>query len=278
MTFQPTRLGNAVRVGLAAFGVIVSCLLSGSAALAAELSVRNIRIRPGATRTLVVMGSIHREETYGVTIMLELVGQPDNVGTVTFTPVGGAPRLAPGGSAIGRGTVSVRQRDGEPDEVRVDQPIRVAVDILQLGDPWPERGSFSAFDTGLTLSKALNGALDDNGTFLYAPVSFTGSLAGFPVVASPDARGTWNVTLTTSGGGSGWEGVGTALVDGTITVVPASCLTDRDCVDTNPCTMDRCRSGVCRHVTMSEGACVESHLGKKRRTSTSPRRPGSSSD
>lgn len=251
--------------------------LSTGTASAAELSVGSTRIRPSATRSVIVAGAVDGEETYGVTIMVELVPRPGNIGSVAFTTVADAKSI-PGSAALRRGSVSVHSRVGEPDEVRITRARPADVDVVQLGDPWPDRGNFSSFDTDLSGSPTLNGAVDDNGTFLNAPVSFSGALASFPIAASPDARGVWDVLLATSKGESGWENVATTLVAGTVTVSPRDCTADRECVDANSCTLDRCRSGACEHVLLDNAACVDAHPGKKRKAANNPRRAGSRSD
>ena len=149
-----------------------------------SLSAGDVALVPGGSGYVVISGDIDGNATFGVTIMAEIVPRPENTGTVTFTP-------AP------------------------------TVDIFQLDDPWPGAGAFSPFDTDLTGSMTLNGSVDDNGTFLKEPLVFSGALAAFPVVASADAEGIWDVVLSTSVGGSSWEGVGKILVPGTVRIVSA---------------------------------------------------------
>ncbi|UCC30029.1 MAG: hypothetical protein JSU86_17750 [Phycisphaerales bacterium] len=170
-----------------AIGVTAGWLLSWSALQAAELSVSSMSMVQGTSANVVVSGKITGEATVGVTIVLGVVPQPGAVGTVEFTP-------AP------------------------------SVDIVQLGDPWPGAGTFSAFDTDRTTSSTWNGIVDDDGEFLPEPetVSFDGAVAGFPVIASADALGVWEVSLSTPAVDSSWQSLATTLVAGTITVVEAA--------------------------------------------------------
>jgi hypothetical protein len=161
----------------------VGALLCGATLEAAELSVGNVAMPSNSTATVVVSGNIAAESTFGVNIQVEILSRVGSTGTVTFT-------AAP------------------------------PTDITQLGDPWPGVGTFSTYDTDMTGSPALNGSVDDNGTFVPGPVTFSGALAGFPVRASAGAGGVWDVVLSTSGGDSAWEGLVTTLVAGTITVSP----------------------------------------------------------
>ena len=119
------------------------------------------------------------------------------------------------------------------------------MDIIEGEDPWPSVGAFSAFDTDSTASTMLNGVVSDNGTFLPAPLVFSGDLAEFPVIASADADGVWDVLLTTSQGASGWEGVTTGLTAGTLTVTNDACILHTECDDTNECTDNACVAGLC---------------------------------
>ena len=77
---------------------------------------------------------------------------------------------------------------------------------------------FIIYDTTITGSGLLNGSWDDNGTGLPGPVTCSGDLSGFPVRASSDADGIWDVVLSTALGSSAWEGIATTLVEGTVTV------------------------------------------------------------
>ena len=148
----------------------------------ASLSVADTVLVPGRSAYVVVQGEIDGDETFGVTLMVEIVSREDNTGTVTFTP-------AP------------------------------PVDIFPLDDPWPGDGTFTPFDTDLSGSDTLNGSVDDDGNFEPAPVTFSGRMAAFPVTASLDADGIWDVRISTSVGDSGWEGVATILGQGTIRIV-----------------------------------------------------------
>ncbi len=151
---------------------------------AALISVASVVTQQGATTDAIILASIDGDSTDRVEIFVELIPRAGTLGTVVFTP-------AP------------------------------PTDILQIDDPWAGAGSFGAFDTDATGSSVLNGSSTDNGTFVAAPLTFTGSLASFPVAISADAAGVWDVVLATSAGISGWKDVATTLAPGTITVVPA---------------------------------------------------------
>ena len=182
---------------------------------AAELSVVSMAMPPDTTVALVVSGDVTGEDTYGVTVMVELVTRTGNTGTLAFT-------------------------------------MEPPVDIVQLGDPWPDGGTFTPFDTGLTGSVSLNGSVDDNGTFIPAPVTYSGELSGLPVISSAGAEGVWDVVLSTSVGESSWEGLATTLVSGTITVTAGACVTDEDCADGAACTADTCPAGICDYEDLCE--------------------------
>ena len=186
----------------ALLGVLLFCMITGAhLAAGADLSVADLALPPGESGKLIVSGQIAGDATFGVTILLEIVPRDGSLGSVSFTPATG------------------------PGEV----------DIVQVGDPWPGVGSFTAFDTdptpGGTGSPLFNGSIDDNGTFLPEPLTFTGPLAGFPIIASSDARGVWDVLLSTSVGDSLWEGVSTTLIGGVITVAATPCSLDGECDD-----------------------------------------------
>jgi hypothetical protein len=138
----------------------------------------------GGTSEVVVYGQIGGQSTYGVTIMAELVPSTGSVGSLVFTP-------AP------------------------------PVDIHQVGDPWPGAGLYTAFDTDGdgTSSPLLNGSVDDNGTYRPSALVYWGPLTALPIVAGPQAAGTWEVRLQTAVGASGWEGLETELAHGTLQVV-----------------------------------------------------------
>ncbi|RME37020.1 MAG: hypothetical protein D6788_10395 [Planctomycetota bacterium] len=173
-----------------------------------SLAVNSRLMPPGATAPLVVSGNVDGLDTFGNTILAEIVPRPGNTGTLIFTP---------------------------------SPPI----DITQERDPWPGLGSFTPFDTDATGADTLNGSVDDNGSFLPGPLTFDGDLVSFPLVASVDASGTWDVRLSTSAGSSSWEGLATVLIDGTVTVTPGACAVDADCDDGNICTVDSCDAGTC---------------------------------
>lgn len=236
--------------------------LSANSGSAAELSLGNVHIRPNGESRVVVSGSIDNEATFGVTIRIELVPRPGSVGTVEFTPV------EPGVTAQ-RGSISIHRKTGKPDEVRISSASASDMDVVQLDDPWPNQGTFSPFDTDRSGSPTLNGVVDDNGTFIPSAVVFSGSLSAHPFRASGDASGVWDVTLFTSHGSSGWEGLSTVLSDAIIVVTPKACLSRGDCDDGNVCTLDVCDAGVCRH-NRSDNSCSDGIPVRKRRGSRRP--------
>ena len=240
----------------------VVILLASSYCAAAELSVGNIMVRPNGNGRIAVSGSIDNESTFGVTIMLELLPRPGSVGTVEFTPVRtAAPQR--------RGSVFILAMTDRPDEVRVTRTAAADVDIAEIGDPWPDQGNFSPFDTDETKSPTLNGVMSDNGTFMAAPVAFQGTLSVHPIRVSPGARGIWDVTLATSRGSSGWEGIPTVLRDATIIISSKACASRSDCNDDDDCTVDSCEAGVCRH-QRSNNSCVNGKPVGKRGSSRRP--------
>jgi hypothetical protein len=241
---------------------LLGWLLCGAAVNAAELSVAGLKIRPDSNGLVVVSGAIDNESTYGVTVMLEITPRPGSTGNVEFTPVL-VEKLAE------RGSFSIHRKTGRLDEVRVATQAQPSVDIVQLGDPWPDQGTFSAYDTDLSESRRLNGIVDDNGTFVRAPIKFAGSLAAFPIVASADADGIWDVSLSIPAGDSSWVGITTNLTGGTITVAADACVTDRDCYDGDPCTADTCDSGTCEH-TQRQRPCNGREPVKRAKPRTSP--------
>lgn len=150
----------------------------------AALSVNEVTMIGGDVGEFIVSGEISKKDTFGVTILVEIVPRAGNSGTVVFTP-------AP------------------------------PVDIVSLGRPWGEDGTFTPYDTNeIAFYPTINGYVDDNGTYLAAPLTFVGALASFPVKASADARGVWDVKLSTFRGDSSWEELVTAYSPGTITVTP----------------------------------------------------------
>lgn len=235
---------------------LVGWLLPAPNALAAELSAKDSRMRRNGVGEVIVSGAIDAESTYAVTIMVEIVPRPGNTGIVEFT-------RAIGKLPAQRSQVSVHHRAGRPDEVRVTKARRPDVDVVQIGDPWPNRGTFSPFDTDETTAATLNGSIDDNGTFIGEPTGFSGALSVFPVRARSGAQGVWDVTLSTSRGDSSWEGVVTTLVGGTITVTREACSTDGHCRDKDPCTIDTCEAGTCEHMRV-DGPCTSEKPSRKR--------------
>ncbi len=185
-------------------------LLVGGRLDGAELSVSDVIMLAGTNTEVVVSGVVTDEITYGMTILVEILPRAGNIGSLVFT-------LSP------------------------------PVDVVSAGDPWPGAGTFSPFDTDSPgFSDTLNGVVDDDGRFLCdTPVSFAGPLATFPVTASLNASGVWDVVLSTSVGDATWECLTTTRVAGTVTVSTAECLIDSDCDDTVVCTDDTCVTGAC---------------------------------
>lgn len=170
---------RAVWKGITGVFLLLPCGSEG--AESPELSVGDATLQPGATGVLAVHGHIGGDSTFGVTVMAQILPRAGNTGTVVFTP-------AP------------------------------PVDVVQLGDAWEGTGAFNAFDTDSPgFFATLNGAVDESGG-VHAPVTFDGALTGFPIVASEDAEGTWDVVLATSAENSGWVDLATTLTPGTITV------------------------------------------------------------
>ena len=197
---------------------------------AAELSIGDYVMSPAGTETIEVSGDIAGEETFGVSVLVEIVPRSGAIGVVSFTP-------------------------------------SPPVDIVQIGDPWPGVGTFSTYDADITGSLSMNGIVDDNGTYVPGAVTFSGALAGMPVIASAGADGVWDVLLSTSLGDSAWEGLTTTLIAGTITVESGACSDDPDCDDGFFCTgvetcidhacvagSDPCPGQFCDEV---ENACVD---------------------
>lgn len=228
--------------------VLVS-LSAGGGVLAAEMSAGHVTMRPGDSADVIVSGEIEEESTFAWTVMIELVPRSSARGTVTFTTSNA--EVMERASAV-----VIHKTSANVDAVRIEQPQRPDVDIRRQDDVWPDVGNFTAFDTHKAGSARLNGAVDDNGTLVPAPVSFSGALAHFPLVASRNARGVWDVVLSTSVGASNWEGIQTSLIGGTITVSNRVCRGARDCNDRDPCTVDTCRAGQCVH-SRNEGTCGE---------------------
>lgn len=154
---------------------------AGSCELLTVLAVEGVTATAGEIVDVRVLGAINGEETFGVTIMVEILSRPDNVGDVWFT--------------------------GSPPS-----------DILQIGDPWLDIGVFSSYDTDLAGSDFLNGSVDDDGDYLAVPVVYSGPLSMFPVQVGEGASGVWDISLSTVAGDSDWEGVDTVLRHGTITI------------------------------------------------------------
>lgn len=182
--YSPTRVfkwGQANEDIVGALGTIGLTVLSE-----AVLSVIDLTIPVGRDGVVIVSGNIADQVTFGVTVAAELVPHNDTTGTVVFTP-------AP------------------------------PVDIVQLGAPWPGGGEFSVVDSESqpvgTGSPMRNASVDSSGSAEAEPVTFAGFLVGFPIVASEDARGIWDVRLAYDDGFSSWEGLMTGMHHGLLKVV-----------------------------------------------------------
>lgn len=165
-------------------GLLSTVLTGPVSAETATLSVNNLTMTAGDVGEVIASGEINEKATYGVTVLVEIITRAGNTGTVVFTP-------AP------------------------------PVDIVSLGRPWGDSGTFTGYDTHeFSFSETINGSVDDNGTYLSATLTFAGALVSIPVQASSDAQGVWDLQLSTSVGDSGWEKVVTTFSPGTITVTP----------------------------------------------------------
>ncbi len=166
-------------------GVDVTGSLGWASVTVVETSLRaqDTMMPAGRTAHVAVRGTITGQSTFGVSLLVEIVPRPGNIGQVTYS-------------------------EAPP------------VDIEQGMDPWPGAGTFSPYDTASPgFSGTLNGSVDDDGEYLGSPLSFIGLLASFPVRSSADASGVWDVILETSVGNSSWEGVATSLQHGTVRIV-----------------------------------------------------------
>lgn len=152
---------------------------------AVRLWASDLMLPAGRVAEIIVSGTCAGQETYGVNLFVELVARSGSAGTVTFTP-------AP------------------------------PVDIEQRGDPWPLGGFFTEYDTNMAgFSESLNGSADDNGSFLPVPLTYSGPMSTFPVIASVGARGEWSIVLDASGS-TWWDSepvLPTALQHGVLRIV-----------------------------------------------------------
>ncbi len=166
----------------------------------ASITASDVWLPAGRTAQVLVSGELDDRMTFGVAVLVELVPREDAAGTVAFTP-------AP------------------PD------------DIIQAGDPWPEAGQFTTFDTDFdtdTASSMINGSVDDNGSFEPAPLTFRGALSAFPVLAEEDASGVWDIRLVAGEGApSFWWGeeIATTLGEGTLRIVDPADGNDSGTID-----------------------------------------------
>ncbi len=155
-------LGTFSRTGVLQRGAVNVTGSLGRASitvLGPMLSAADLVMPAGRTAEVWVSGEIAGQETIGVTLLVEIVSRTGNTGTVEYTP-------AP------------------------------PVDITHLGDPWPKTGFFTPFDTDLFgFSETLNGAIDGDGSFLGTSLTYAGPLSAFPVTASADAWGVWDIRL-----------------------------------------------------------------------------------
>lgn len=201
-----------IRAGFGAIAMALSMVIAAPASFGAEMSVESAHLRPGSQGAIKIKGAVANESTFGWSVLIKLVPRDGAVGRLDFTPVTSRVTHRP--------TVSINQTANGQATISVNQRRPAQVDIRQQDDAWPGVGSFTTYDTRATDARDLNGAVDDNGTLVASPTTFDGVLAEFPVVASSNARGTWDVMLVTPAGSSGWEGIATTLTHGTITIGP----------------------------------------------------------
>lgn len=173
-----------MKVNYGCSAIVIVAFIAPALGQGASLTASDVSLVAGEQGVVVVSGAVINLNTFGLTILVELVPREGSVGIVQFTP-------AP------------------------------PVDVHQLDDPWADAGMYTAFDTNAAgFSSTLNGYVDDNGTFFCdAQLLYGGRLAGFPIIASGDAIGIWDVRLSTNFGDSSWECVPTALQHGTITII-----------------------------------------------------------
>lgn len=93
-----------------------------------------------------------------------------------------------------------------------------AADTSAVEDPWPESGTFSAFQSGVGAG-AVNGFVNAAGEDVAGALEFDGALAMFPIVSSPGATGSWDVEFAAHQVRSGWESVATTLTNGVVHLV-----------------------------------------------------------
>lgn len=194
---------------------------------AADLAVSGVTLAPGSTASVVVSGAIVAELASSIEVVLQIVPQADAVGTVTFTP------------AVTAGDVDIAQFP------------------LPQADPWAGAGNFIPLDTNMSFSDVLNGATLDNGD-VPVLVTFSGNLFSFPIVASANAVGTWdirldNITALPSGWfGNGLDPIPGNITNGTITVSQSLCNSNAECNDNDPCTDNICIDFACTFPTNTD--------------------------
>lgn len=160
ISFLPSAGDNSLSRVLQSGAVdVTGSLISAFVDVGPDLSAVDVHMPAGGMAEVWIIGKIAQQESIGVTILARIEEQQESIGSVTYT-------LAP------------------------------PVDIAQRGDPWPGTGTFSALDTNaLGLSPTLNGSVDDNGTFQPAVTDYSGPLVSFPITASSDAAGVWDIRL-----------------------------------------------------------------------------------
>ena len=139
-----------------------------------------------------------------------------------------------------------------------------ANDITEVADPFGG-GIFTSEDTDVTGDPLMNDAAKTS-PGVPLPINYDGPLVRFPVIASAAASGTWDVSLTftLTGAPSQWTpstgagAIATALVVGTITVVPPFCNSAADCID-GTCSGGTNAGGACSNDTacLGGGTCVD---------------------
>lgn len=182
-------LGGVTRSRVFQFGAVNTDILSVLGSLSvkvlqtASMSSSDVSLVAGRRAEAWVYGSLEGGMTFGTTVMMQITASDGALGTLRFT-------AAP------------------------------PVDVVQMEDPWPGFGTFTAFDTNAAgTGPTLNGSVDDNGAFVPVLLNYHAALSAFPLQASAEAEGEWELRLATATGESHWEGIATALHTGVVRIV-----------------------------------------------------------